>query len=175
MPNRLHKVLDGVADRDRAFYEALRGEDDLGMVVRAHIHIEHELREFIRAAAPAPDQFKPSDLDFGGTVRLALILGLDAEFKTPLLHLGSLRNKFAHRLDMRISEEEAKNFWEALGPAAKRAAVGSFESLKVENPDYRMSSLQDFVARDRLMICVISLRGGILLEQVRALGKLKEL
>jgi hypothetical protein len=38
-----------------AFYEALRVEDDLGMIVRAHIHIESKLREFIESAAPAPE------------------------------------------------------------------------------------------------------------------------
>jgi hypothetical protein len=46
-----HKLPDGYLEnldaRERAFFQALEGDDELGMVVRAHIHIEHELREFI--------------------------------------------------------------------------------------------------------------------------------
>lgn len=80
MPTMVHGLIEGLAERDKAFYEALRGEDDLGMVVRAHIHIEHELRGLITAAAPKPDQVKFSEMDFDATIRLALILGLHPEF-----------------------------------------------------------------------------------------------
>src|SRR5450755_668212 len=45
------------------FIDALNSEDDLGMVVRAHIHIEHELKEFVTSAAPRPDQVKFPDYD----------------------------------------------------------------------------------------------------------------
>src|SRR5262245_35594087 len=40
---------------------ALSTEDDLGKVVRAHIHIEHELQEVIFLAAPNPDHIKRFD------------------------------------------------------------------------------------------------------------------
>jgi len=77
---------------------ALRNEDDLGKVVRAHIHIEHELQEFIFFAAPVPDQLKSFDsMEFTEKVQLALLLGLTPDLKAALNATGRLRNKFAHR------------------------------------------------------------------------------
>src|SRR6478736_2632080 len=174
MPSQLDKVLDGVNERDRAFYLALQNEDDLGMVVRAHIHIEHELRSFIQAAAPAPQHLKFSEMDFDATVRLAMVLGLHAEFQRPLMHLGSLRNKFSHRLDMKIGDEEANNFYEALGPGAKRAAQHSFAQVQKDEPGKHPNNFRKLPAKDRLLVSLISLRGGILIELVRVLGKLDE-
>lgn len=69
--------IEGIEKRDAAFFEALSGEDDLGMVIRGHIHIEHELQEFIIAAAPRPSEIRLSDFDYAGKLRLALALGLE--------------------------------------------------------------------------------------------------
>jgi hypothetical protein len=100
---------------------ALRNEDDLGKVVRAQIHIEHELQDFIFFAAPVPDQLKNFDtMEFTEKVQLALLLGLTPDLKAALNATGRLRNKFAHRLDMKIGEDEAKNLIATLSPSAKQ-------------------------------------------------------
>src|SRR4051794_34636526 len=175
MPTRLDKVLDGVNERDCAFYSALQNEDDLGMVVRAHIHIEHEVRSFIKAAAPAPQHLKFCEMDFDATVRLATVLGLHAEYQRPLMHLGSLRNKFSHRLDMKIGDEEANNFYEALGPDAKQAAQHSFAQIQKDEPGKHPNNFRKLPPKDRLLFSLVSLRGGVLIELVRVLGKLDKL
>jgi hypothetical protein len=100
--------------RIATFIDALNSEDDLGMVVRAHIHIEHELKEFVTAAAPRPDQVKFPDYD--GTIRLALVLGLDATLKPALNAIGKLRNKFSHRLGMKLGSQEVNDLFAALSP-----------------------------------------------------------
>lgn len=41
MPTLAHSLITGLKVRDQTFFLALQGDDDLGMVVRAHIHIEH--------------------------------------------------------------------------------------------------------------------------------------
>jgi hypothetical protein len=64
--------IESVEARTDAFFQMLNGEDDLGMVIRAHIHIEHELREFILATAPNPGEIKFSDYDYAKTLQLAL-------------------------------------------------------------------------------------------------------
>ena len=100
---------------------ALRNEDDLGKVVRAHIHIEHELQDFIFFAAPVPDQLKSFDtMEFTDKVQLALLLGLTPDLRAGLNATGRLRNKFAHKLDMKIGEDEAKNLIATLTPSAKQ-------------------------------------------------------
>jgi hypothetical protein len=63
------------------------------MVVRAHNHIEHELREFVVSAAPRPDQVKFPEMNFDGTIRLALVLGPDANLKPASLNLYRDRNR----------------------------------------------------------------------------------
>jgi hypothetical protein len=144
------------------------------MVVRAHIHVEHTVRAFITAAAPAPEHVKFSLMDYDATVRLALVLGLNPEFHAALSGLGSLRNKFSHRLDMRIGEEEASNLYKSFGPTAKRVVHKSFERVQKDEPGRHANSFSMLVPRDRLLLCLIALRGGILIELVRALGKLGE-
>ena len=40
----------GIEERQLELTKFLVGEDPLGVVIRAHIHIEHEVIEFIRRA-----------------------------------------------------------------------------------------------------------------------------
>lgn len=49
-------VHDRLANKVLALAKVLVADDDLGKVVRAHIHIEHELQDFVFFAAPASDQ-----------------------------------------------------------------------------------------------------------------------
>ena len=107
--------------RIEALAEVLRAEDDLGKIVRAHIHIEHELQEVIFLAAPNPTQLKSFDkMEYSDKVQLALVLGLNAELKPALNATGNLRNKFSHRLDMKIGEEEVTNLISTFTPSAKQ-------------------------------------------------------
>jgi hypothetical protein len=176
MPKAIHGLIDGLAERDRDFYLALQGEDDLGMVVRAHIHIEHEVREFILAAAPKPKHVDFSTMTYASAVRLALVLGLDDSFQPALTKLGSLRNKFSHRLNMKLGDEEATGLYAALSETAKLAAEHSYSKLRADSSDgERPEHFGALPSRDRVILCVVSLRGGILVELARAAGKLDDL
>jgi hypothetical protein len=97
-------------------------EDELGMVVRAHIHIEHELHDAIYFGAPSLAHLKciMDKLEFSEKVSFALVLGLNADLKPALNAAGNLRNKFAHRLDMKLGEEDVKNLVSKLTPSAKQ-------------------------------------------------------
>jgi hypothetical protein len=151
------------------FYEVLKAEDDLGMIVRAHIHIEGKVREFIEAAAPAPEHFKLNDFDYDQTIRLALILGLDTDFKSALSAVGSLRNKFAHRLDMSLGDVEAKNLYTAMGGQVKSVAQRSYANLLNRFPD-KPQQMNHLPARDRIALYLIAIRGGIVFSVAIAKG-----
>lgn len=112
------KLLAVDARRDK-LYVALDGEDDLGIVLRSHIYLEHEIKEFILASASNPKQIKFSDFDYDKVVALALALGLDPSLKAPLLAIGNLRNRFAHNLDMALTRQEANNIYNTLSAAMK--------------------------------------------------------
>lgn len=173
MPTIAHTLIEGLKERDRSFYTALQGEDDLGMVVRAHIHIEHELQQFVLSAAAKPQHVKFAETDFAGTVRLALILGLHDEFATALRAIGGLRNRLAHRLDMRLVAPEISDLYKALGPQAKIIVQSTYATVRDNNPQIdRPRSPKDLEARDLAVLCFIAVRAGVIVERLRVEGKL---
>lgn len=102
----------------RALADALKSEDDLGKVIRGHIHVEHELQQVIFFAAPRPDQL-PRRQRFTDKIQLASVLGLNPDFAKPLNAANDLRNDFAHRLDTKLTKEVASKLIAALSPAMK--------------------------------------------------------
>lgn len=143
--------------------------DTTVMLVRAHIHIESKLREFIEVAAPAPEHLKFSDLDYNQTVRLALILGLDIEFKSALSAVGGLRNKFAHRLDASLGKAEAENLYAALGEQVKSVAQRSYATLLNKYPE-KPQQMARLSPRDRVTLYLIAIRGGLIFSVAIAKG-----
>jgi hypothetical protein len=105
--------------RRNSLYQVLESEDDLGVVLRAHVHIEHELREFVLATMPKPQHVTFSGFDDNHLVDLVLALGLNPELKSVLSSIGKLRNRFAHDLETRMTAQEANNLYEALAPRTK--------------------------------------------------------
>ena len=87
---------------DDEFFEAIRAEDPLGAVVRAHIHIEARLSQVVDALTPHPRDL-PS-LRYEQRAKLAVALGLDGRILGPLLELGYIRNAFAHKLDVKLTD-----------------------------------------------------------------------
>jgi hypothetical protein len=122
----------GLEDRQARLTENLMGEDELGVVVRAHIHIEHELTEFIKARLYPPTALEAIRLDYSGRIRLALTLGLPPELKPALQFVGTLRNKFAHQLDSAIDKEDADSFESVLGRLGKPIVDRAFQQLEEE-------------------------------------------
>jgi hypothetical protein len=164
-----------IQDRDTkraiALGAVLRTDDDLGKVVRAHIYIEHELQDFIFFAAPSSAHLKRFDhMEFSEKVRLALVLGLNAELQPALKAVGNLRNKFSHRLDTKLGEDEAKNLVATLTrPAEQRfqallkstlATVPSASSLTGEDLSY-------FRAQGQVMVFFLGLFDEVSKERRR--------
>jgi len=157
----------GVTERNEAFFQMLDAEDDLGMIIRAHIHIEHELREFILAAAPKPEELKFSDYDYATTLRFAFALGLNPSLKAGLTALGTLRNKFAHRLDMKLTSYEAKEIYSKLSPEYKTDARKAQAATVLKYPNSgRPKDLLKATPKDLIAVCIMMLRGGVLLEHL---------
>jgi hypothetical protein len=167
-------IVARTAKLNQDFYLAMRSEDDLGLIVRGHIFVEHQVREYVAAAAPKPELFKFSDFDYFSTVRIAFILGLDAEFNNSLPALGSLRNKFSHRLDMKLDDQMADNFYKTFGPVTQGACVISYADLVKADEIERgaAKTFHDLGPRDRMAISILSLRGGILAQTLETAGML---
>jgi hypothetical protein len=151
--------------------EALLSEDELGMVVRAHIHLENQLQEFILVAAANPHEVKFSEIDFAGTVRLALALGLDPKLKAALNAAGSLRNKFSHRLEMKLGEEEARNLFTTLTPNDANAVQNVYMQLRKNTEESsgeeKVRRLRQASARERVQVFFISIFSRLISERHR--------
>lgn len=106
----------GIDEQLQRFNRALVGEDELGAVIRGHIHVESKLIEFIEARLPYPAGLKDLEIDYFGRIKLAISLGLNPNLGPSLKFIGTLRNRFAHRLDVEIGKQDADAFDKALGP-----------------------------------------------------------
>ena len=162
---------DRLIRRVHALTQVLVAEDDLGKVVRAHIYIEHELQDFILFAAPNPDQLTRFDhIEFSEKVRLALVLGLNSELKPALKAAGSLRNKFSHRLDMKLGEEDAKNLMATLTPSARqrfqRFSQRALSELS-EAEASRLTGDSELRAQFQVMVFFLALFDGVTQERKR--------
>jgi hypothetical protein len=161
--------LAGLDERRSGFIELLDGGDDLQVVIRAHTHLEHELREFVSAAAPRPDAIKPSDYDYAGTLRLALTLGLDTKFEAGLAAVGALRNKFAHRLGMKLTAEEANKVYAALDETAKAEVHMGWSAAYLAHPSAgRPPAFLEAKPVDVLASSMVALFQGLMLAHLKA-------
>ena len=112
------------------FWELFGREDELGVVVRAHIHIEFLVRQFIDEHVVASDSIEKMELEYRQIVQLAIALGMDASLEGPLKALGTIRNKFAHQKNARLTNELTTNFYKTLDGQLKEYVHIAFDSLK---------------------------------------------
>lgn len=163
-----------INERDGDFYAAIIAQDELGMIARAHIHIEHELQLFLGESLSRPDEIDGSSVTYNVRVRVALAVGLRPQLKKPLMALGTLRNKFAHELGMKLSIEDANNFYATFDAVGKRVIQDAYASMvqKYGRPD----DLAALSAKDRMSLYVVSLRSAVISERLRVKAgfKLKE-
>jgi len=147
---------------EAAFVGALFGEDELGVVIRAHIHIEAKLLELLELLVVDPKPLEQMDLGFTQSVKLAIALGLKSEHAPGLSALGTLRNAFAHRLDVKLSEDRVNNLYEALSPSDKEIVHVAYSRT---NDEMGRSDAPPFVklsAKERFILISVALRAMLM-------------
>lgn len=160
--------VEGFTGRQGAFFEMLEREDDLGLVIRAHIFIEHELREFILAAAPKPQELKFLDHAYSRTLQIALALGLDPDLKAGLLALGAIRNKFAHQLNTKLTSEESRGLYSKFPPKIKTDMRQAYAATILKWPNTgRPKDMLKTTPKDLIAMCMLMLHTGVSHEHVK--------
>lgn len=161
------KYVQDLQGRQSALFQLLEEDNDLGMVIRAHIHLEHELREFIQAAAPQPLEKELAEYNYSRTLRLAMTLGLDPALEGGLIAVGRLRNKFAHRLEMKLTDNEAKLIYSALDSNTQAEAQQAWSAAYVIHPDSgRPKELLRSSPKDLIATSMLMLWSGVVLRHV---------
>jgi hypothetical protein len=154
------------------FVAALRGEDALGVVIRAHIHIEAKLVELLQLLldASALDRMR---LDYAQRVHLAVALGLKAEHAPPLLALGSLRNAFAHRIDTALDANRVENLYSTLSPTDKEAVQTAFARTDSQMKANLGPSFRNLPPQDQFVLIAVTLRAMLRVAIMELRGRIE--
>jgi hypothetical protein len=151
---------------DEVFYNSLRGEDPLGAVVRAHIHIEARVYQVLMALTPYPSHL-PKNLRYEQRVRLAVALGLNEKILEPLKVLGFIRNDFSHRVDVILSDAMVDRLWEAFSVEDQKSILASYAAMQLG-----LTGLPDFKKldpRDRFVPMAVALDNYLIHAELEAL------
>lgn len=153
---------------DESFRKALLGEDELGMVLRAHIHVEASLNNLLQLVIPLP-QHLPS-LRYRQRVELACAMGLKSQYRSALIVLGEIRNDFAHKVDSRLSEEKVTRLYKAFTSEGQTLLQMSYEASKSRMLIESGPSFSDLQPRNRFIIMALVLK-SMLVAAVFAVNK----
>lgn len=159
----------GLQDQMAAFNKALLCEDALGAVIRAHIHIENQVDEFIRAKLARPEALEALRLGYDARVKLAWALGLPEEVKAALTFIGTLRNQFAHKLDAVIDKQTVNKFATAMG-GAKAIAHNSYLAGSKAHDGQAVTPVEQLEPHDRAVLYFVTLWSRIAVEVLKARG-----
>ena len=141
---------------DEEFHEILHIEDELGSVIRAHLHIENLLDQLLAKQFPVVGRLKELELTYKEKVVLSLAMGLNEEFKSVLMGVGEIRNKFAHRPDFEITKQDTNNLYKAF-PAEEKKLIDS--TIRSVNKDTGNNvPFNAMSPREKFIIMVIVLR-----------------
>ena len=155
-------MSDATDPSEAAFVRALFGEDELGVVVRAHIHIEAKLLELLELLVGDPKYLERMDLDFGQRVNLAVALGLKSEHAPAPSALGTLRNAFAHRLDAQLSEDRVNNLYETLSAGDKEIVQLAYDRTNIQMGKPDAPSFKKLSPKERFILISVALRAMLM-------------
>src|SRR5690242_18238580 len=101
-------------DLNNRFLSDLQREDDVGLVLLGHLHIEHQLIELISCVLPFPERCGWGKLSYSNKVSLAHACGLSERLKSTLGRIGKLRNDFAHNLGASLAKDNVLALYNGL-------------------------------------------------------------
>lgn len=103
-------------DRDiNEFVEVTNEEDELQIILRGHLYIEHELEKMLSIHMVEPQLVLNDRFLFMNKLNLAVALGLlPLSKKNPYKKLNDLRNKYVHKLKFKMDEKELNGLVDSL-------------------------------------------------------------
>lgn len=154
---------------DEDFLNSLFGQDTLGVVVRAHIHIEARLNEIIRLLVGEPELLPK--MRFEQRVNLAGALGLTSQALPPLKALGDIRNAFGHRLNVTLTREMVWKLWNTFSPEHKQVVLSGHQVVRREFPDQPWPDFESLGPRDMFISLATALDKMLISAQAEIFGE----
>lgn len=147
-----------MSDPQSQFIADLLREDDVGLVLRGHLHVEHQLIELISTLLPFAERCDWSKVSYRAKVQVAFGCGLPADLKELLERLGAIRNNFAHSLAASISKQEVLDLYNSLSSRIRDVLRSSYQSMGkglLDSP----SSIEP---RDLLILIFLNAQRGVM-------------
>lgn len=148
--------------REESFISSILAEDELGVAIRSHIYVESALDSFIEEFILDFSYIKKMQLDFSQRVNLAVAVGFPKEYAPALMHLGRIRNKFAHRLDTKIDKPSMKEFYKSFSPEQKNLIHLTFKNTIEKVSIGHKRTLLDLSPKEQFAIFSTALRMQVL-------------
>jgi hypothetical protein len=108
-------------------------EDPLQVVLRSHLMLESALIKLIESVLPLPIEIELQQIPFSKRVDLAVALGvLPTDMRHRFTRINQIRNRFAHRFDSEINDEDVRVLWDSLDDLG-RTALNQTSYLERDN------------------------------------------
>jgi hypothetical protein len=143
---------------DDMFHEALDHEDELGSVLRVHLHVEYYIDEILHILIPFPEDLKYLSLDYNGKIHLICALGVKVEYKSILLALGKIRNNFAHDPFYKIDNSTINNLYKTLPEESKEILQKSYKKFQSQLQTDKSSSYKSLPPKEQFTLIAIIIR-----------------
>ncbi|WP_052201905.1 hypothetical protein [Ensifer sp. ZNC0028] len=145
---------------DSEVYAALLGDDELRVVINAGIVIEAALDDLFRHAMQDSDALADIGLSYVQKVSLAVALGFQPRIKKPLRTLATLRNRFAHQLDAKLSDQDVNNFYASFDQVDKDIIQRSWKRMASEDRT-PSAKLRDATPIEQFVTLVVTLNAAL--------------
>lgn len=149
---------------DEQFHADLQNEDELGAVIRGHLHIEHALNELLKRQMPFFDRLDKLNLDYEVKVVLAVAIGLNSIYEQPLKGIGLIRNKYAHKPGFKISESDTNNLYKTFSADDKTIIQGAYQRTN-KNLNRKNIPFSKHKPIDQFIILAVTIRQILILAQ----------
>jgi hypothetical protein len=102
------------------------GEDDLAIIIRAHVYMESTLTLLIEERLIEPGAFNPNRIGFNDKLGLAVALGaIPTELRGPLQILNTFRNRLAHDKNANITASDEDKLFKSFSKLDRERITGS--------------------------------------------------
>lgn len=156
---------------DDEVYAVLLGEDELRVVINGGIAIESAMDELFRHSMADSEALADMRLSYIQKVSLAVALGFQPRIKKPLQALATIRNRFAHQLDVTLSKQDCNNFYAAFDETDKAIIQRSWQKLAAERKT-PTAKLKDAAPLEQFVVLVVTLNAA-LRAAIRQAGAIK--
>jgi hypothetical protein len=141
------------------FVDHLFAEDELGLVVRAHIYIEASLNDFIAVRVVKPEELPR--LHYESRLRLAVALGLNKELFQSLKLLGDIRNSFSHNVSATLSDARVKELYLAMPAWLRKFLLDGYNETRAKVHGKVDIAFDDLPHVERFRIIALMLKEGL--------------